>query len=49
MNEDGKVLQDSRGRPRKVVVGEDGKTIFGMISCSFSCYQLLALNLANIC
>ncbi|XP_026854748.2 fibronectin type III domain-containing protein 1 isoform X2 [Electrophorus electricus] len=28
MNEDGKVLQDSRGRPRKVVLGEDGKTIF---------------------
>uniref|UniRef100_A0AAR2INC6 Fibronectin type-III domain-containing protein n=1 Tax=Pygocentrus nattereri TaxID=42514 RepID=A0AAR2INC6_PYGNA len=28
MNEDGKVLQDARGRPRKVVLGEDGKTIF---------------------
>ncbi|KAK3541896.1 hypothetical protein QTP86_008113 [Hemibagrus guttatus] len=28
MNEEGKVLQDSRGRPRKVVIGEDGKTIF---------------------
>ncbi|XP_076874082.1 fibronectin type III domain-containing protein 1 isoform X1 [Brachyhypopomus gauderio] len=28
MNEDGKVLQDSRGRPRKVVLGEDGQTIF---------------------
>lgn len=49
MNEDGKVLQDSRGRPRKVVVGEDGKTIFGMISYSFSFYQLLALNVVNIC
>jgi len=29
MNENGRVLQDSRGRPRKVVIGEDGKTIFG--------------------
>ncbi|XP_056621374.1 fibronectin type III domain-containing protein 1 isoform X1 [Triplophysa dalaica] len=28
MNENGQVLQDSRGRPRKVVLGEDGKTIF---------------------
>ncbi|XP_059354555.1 fibronectin type III domain-containing protein 1-like [Carassius carassius] len=28
MNENGRVLQDSRGRPRKVVLGEDGKTIF---------------------
>ncbi|KAL6486392.1 hypothetical protein MHYP_G00057840 [Metynnis hypsauchen] len=28
MNEEGKVLQDARGRPRKVVLGEDGKTIF---------------------
>ncbi|XP_051510352.1 fibronectin type III domain-containing protein 1-like isoform X2 [Myxocyprinus asiaticus] len=28
MNENGRVLQDSRGRPRKVILGEDGKTIF---------------------
>ncbi|KAK7150220.1 hypothetical protein R3I93_011470 [Phoxinus phoxinus] len=28
MNENGRVLQDSRGRPRKVFLGEDGKTIF---------------------
>ncbi|XP_036406397.1 fibronectin type III domain-containing protein 1 isoform X1 [Megalops cyprinoides] len=28
MNEDGKVLQDSQGRPRRVVLGEDGRTIF---------------------
>ncbi|XP_068071752.1 fibronectin type III domain-containing protein 1 isoform X2 [Danio rerio] len=28
MNENGRVLQDSKGRPRKVILGEDGKTIF---------------------
>ena len=29
MNEDGRVLQDSHGRPRRVVLGEEGRTIFG--------------------
>ncbi|XP_049613383.1 fibronectin type III domain-containing protein 1 isoform X1 [Syngnathus scovelli] len=28
MNQDGKVLQDSQGRPKRVVLGEDGRTIF---------------------
>ncbi|XP_068580804.1 fibronectin type III domain-containing protein 1 [Cebidichthys violaceus] len=28
MNEDGQVLQDSQGRPKRVVLGEDGRTIF---------------------
>ncbi|XP_064882353.1 fibronectin type III domain-containing protein 1 [Oncorhynchus nerka] len=28
MNENGMVLQDSQGRPRRVVLGEDGRTIF---------------------
>lgn len=31
MNENGMVLQDSQGRPRRVVLGEDGRTIFGEI------------------
>lgn len=38
MNEEGKVLQDSKGRPRKVVIGEDGKTIFGTITYFFPFY-----------
>ncbi|XP_077409314.1 fibronectin type III domain-containing protein 1 [Vanacampus margaritifer] len=28
MNQDGKVLQDSQGQPKRVVLGEDGRTIF---------------------
>ncbi|XP_077567445.1 fibronectin type III domain-containing protein 1 isoform X2 [Stigmatopora nigra] len=28
MNQDGKVLQDSNGQPKRVVLGEDGRTIF---------------------
>ncbi|XP_057678047.1 fibronectin type III domain-containing protein 1 isoform X2 [Corythoichthys intestinalis] len=28
MNQDGKVLQDSHGQPKRVVLGEDGRTIF---------------------
>ncbi|XP_029352869.1 fibronectin type III domain-containing protein 1 [Echeneis naucrates] len=28
MNQDGQVLQDSNGKPKRVVVGEDGRTIF---------------------
>uniref|UniRef100_A0AAY5KLS0 Fibronectin type-III domain-containing protein n=1 Tax=Esox lucius TaxID=8010 RepID=A0AAY5KLS0_ESOLU len=28
MNENGRILQDSQGRPRRVVLGEDGRTIF---------------------
>ncbi|KAM6906035.1 fibronectin type III domain-containing protein 1 isoform 2-T2 [Lycodopsis pacificus] len=28
MNQDGQVLQDSQGRPKRVVLGEDGRTIF---------------------
>lgn len=31
MNQDGKVLQDSQGKPKRVVLGEDGRTIFGKI------------------
>lgn len=31
MNQDGQVLQDSNGKPRRVVLGEDGRTIFGNI------------------
>lgn len=42
MNEDGKILQDSRGRPRKVVIGEDGKTIFGIIAHFYIINYLLA-------
>ncbi|KAL4660994.1 fibronectin type III domain-containing protein 1 [Arapaima gigas] len=30
MNEEGRVLQDSQGRPRRVVLGEDGRTIFDL-------------------
>lgn len=48
MNEDGRVLQDSRGRPRKVVLGEDGKTIFGMFFYSF-CFWLIAKNKVKDC
>lgn len=29
MNENGQILQDSEGRPHRVVLGEDGQTIFG--------------------
>lgn len=29
MNQDGQVLQDSQGKPKRVVLGEDGRTIFG--------------------
>lgn len=29
MNQDGQVLQDSQGRPKRVVLGADGRTIFG--------------------
>ncbi|XP_047184490.1 fibronectin type III domain-containing protein 1 isoform X2 [Scophthalmus maximus] len=28
MNQDGQVLQDSHGKPKRVVLGEDGRTIF---------------------
>ncbi|KAM4528940.1 fibronectin type III domain-containing protein 1 [Fundulus diaphanus] len=28
MNQDGQVLQDSQGKPKRVVLGEDGRTIF---------------------
>ncbi|XP_051908895.1 fibronectin type III domain-containing protein 1 isoform X2 [Hippocampus zosterae] len=28
MNQDGKVLQDSQGQPKRVVLGQDGRTIF---------------------
>lgn len=31
MNENGRVLQDSQGQPKRVVLGEDGRTIFGEI------------------
>lgn len=31
MNQDGRVLQDSQGKPKRVVLGEDGRTIFGKI------------------
>lgn len=33
MNQDGKVLQDSQGKPKRVVLGEDGRTIFGNSLC----------------
>lgn len=29
MNQDGHILQDSQGKPKRVVLGEDGRTIFG--------------------
>ena len=29
MNEEGRALQDSQGQPRRVVLGDDGRTIFG--------------------
>ncbi|XP_061097522.1 fibronectin type III domain-containing protein 1 [Conger conger] len=28
MNENGRILQDSQGKPRRVILGEDGRTIF---------------------
>ncbi|KAG5846420.1 hypothetical protein ANANG_G00114780 [Anguilla anguilla] len=28
MNENGRILQDSHGKPRRVILGEDGRTIF---------------------
>lgn len=31
MNQDGRVLQDSQGKPKRVVLGEDGRTIFGEV------------------
>lgn len=31
MNQDGQILQDSQGKPKRVVLGEDGRTIFGNI------------------
>ncbi|XP_034555367.1 fibronectin type III domain-containing protein 1 [Notolabrus celidotus] len=31
MNQDGQVLQDSNGKPRRVVLGEDGQTIFDLM------------------
>lgn len=37
MNQDGKVLQDSQGKPKRVVLGEDGRTIFGKI---FHCLNI---------
>lgn len=36
MNQDGQVLQDSQGKPKRVVLGEDGRTIFGDILHSIS-------------
>lgn len=35
MNQDGKILQDSQGKPKRVVLGEDGRTIFGTMFCLF--------------
>lgn len=35
MNQDGKILQDSQGKPKRVVLGEDGRTIFGTGYCLF--------------
>lgn len=40
MNQDGQVLQDSQGKPKRVVLGEDGRTIFG---------NMLQSILRNIC
>ncbi|XP_068198034.1 fibronectin type III domain-containing protein 1 [Antennarius striatus] len=31
MNQDGRVLQDSQGKPKRVVLGEDGRTIFDLM------------------
>ncbi|XP_041814866.1 fibronectin type III domain-containing protein 1 [Chelmon rostratus] len=31
MNQDGQVLQDSNGKPKRVVLGEDGRTIFDLM------------------
>lgn len=31
MNHEGKVLQDNQGHPHRVVLGEDGRTVFGML------------------
>uniref|UniRef100_UPI0037E7A4C7 fibronectin type III domain-containing protein 1 n=1 Tax=Semicossyphus pulcher TaxID=241346 RepID=UPI0037E7A4C7 len=31
MNQDGQVLQDSQGKPKRVVLGEDGRTIFDLM------------------
>lgn len=39
MNQDGQILQDSQGKPKRVVLGEDGRTIFGDIS--FVCFVFL--------
>lgn len=35
MNQDGQVLQDSQGKPKRVVLGDDGSTLFGNILLSF--------------
>ena len=40
MNKEGRVLQDSQGKPKRVVLGEDGKTIFGnMLQSIFTLYS----------
>ncbi|XP_056873109.1 fibronectin type III domain-containing protein 1 isoform X2 [Takifugu flavidus] len=31
MNQDGQILQDSQGKPKRVVLGEDGRTIFDLM------------------
>lgn len=39
MNQDGQILQDSQGKPKRVVLGEDGRTIFGIIPHGYNQFQ----------
>ncbi|KAK0139304.1 Fibronectin type III domain-containing protein 1 [Merluccius polli] len=43
MNEEGQALQDSQGRPRRVVLGEDGQTIFDLDGSPLVNHEGLAL------
>ncbi|XP_061843255.2 fibronectin type III domain-containing protein 1 isoform X2 [Nerophis lumbriciformis] len=43
MNQDGKVLQDSHGKPKRVVLGEDGHTIFDHLGSPLLTQEGMAL------
>ncbi|KAM6915144.1 fibronectin type III domain-containing protein 1 [Xenentodon cancila] len=43
MNQDGQVLQDSQGKPKRVVLGEDGRTVFDHLGSPLVSQEGIAL------
>ncbi|KAM8846442.1 fibronectin type III domain-containing protein 1 isoform 1-T1 [Synchiropus picturatus] len=43
MNQDGRILQDSQGKPKRVVLGEDGRTIFDHMGSPLLNHEGMAL------